>query len=385
MTNTKLNVVFLDCTQNYGYQYSASNTKVELMAKGLIEQGAEVCIHNGATGKKGLKTRESNTDSCIGTVITYPYHFPQFGWLLNRSMLKRDLRDLYKDGYRNVVILSNVSLDIYNYYKRLAKKIGYYVVAISHEWVPTVKRRFWYQNLLAKRYASTFGHGIDAIQPISEYIIERIKQFGIPWLKTPILAEYPNLVTKDNRIREITYCVFAFYTRVIFFILNAYKKYVSSSENPIGLTLVLSGPSDAIDTIRERIRELGLESFVTIKSKLPYTELFELYKSSCGLLIPLDPSHEQDYARFSQKIAEYASSGTPIITNSVGEIPYYFSSGEDIITCEYSVDGFSNTFHWLESHIDEADDIGQNGYKTGCREFNYRTFAPKLTQFLLNI
>lgn len=40
---------------------------------------------------------------------------------------------------------------------------------------------------------------------------------------------------------------------------------------------------------------------VIFKHQIPYEELMDIYKSSLGLLIPLDPDSVQDKARFSQK------------------------------------------------------------------------------------
>ena len=45
-----MNIIFLDCTQNYGFQFSAANTKTELLAKGLAFAGNNCIIHNGLTG-----------------------------------------------------------------------------------------------------------------------------------------------------------------------------------------------------------------------------------------------------------------------------------------------------------------------------------------------
>ena len=67
----KNNVIFLGCTNDYGNSFSACNTKVEFMAKGLNEQGDICCIHNGLAGKPGLKQNEYKDFAGIGTVINY--------------------------------------------------------------------------------------------------------------------------------------------------------------------------------------------------------------------------------------------------------------------------------------------------------------------------
>lgn len=46
----KLNVVFLDTTNQYGYNYSAANSKTEFIARGLVECGDICNIVNGVYG-----------------------------------------------------------------------------------------------------------------------------------------------------------------------------------------------------------------------------------------------------------------------------------------------------------------------------------------------
>ena len=45
-----MNIVFLETTQNYSYKFSASNTKVELLAKGLQKEGHACFILNSIRG-----------------------------------------------------------------------------------------------------------------------------------------------------------------------------------------------------------------------------------------------------------------------------------------------------------------------------------------------
>ena len=125
-----------------------------------------------------------------------------------------------------------------------------------------------------------------------------------------------------------------------------------------------------------------MEHEILIKRKLPYKELLRLYSDAIALIIPLDPDSEQDKARFSQKIAEYTSSKTPIITNWVGEIPYYFHQGKDVVIAQdYSEKGFSDVFLWCLSHKQELLEIGYHGYQIGKENFNYKKMGIELFNF----
>ncbi|MGJ5642345.1 hypothetical protein, partial [Formosa sp. S-31] len=54
--NVKNNVVFLDSTQGFPVRFSACNTKVEYIAKGLIEQGDRAVVINECKGEKGYNS-----------------------------------------------------------------------------------------------------------------------------------------------------------------------------------------------------------------------------------------------------------------------------------------------------------------------------------------
>lgn len=378
-----MNIVFLDCTQNYGYQFSASNTKMELLAKGLTLECNSCAIVNGIAGYRGIRKAEVKHVEGVGEVITYPHRrIPVIGSMANVPSLICDLKRRKRGNDKNVVILSNVYLHLYFIYVLTGRRLGYKVVAISHEWVPTVKRRFWIQNVLGAIYAKTFAWGTHAILPISHYIRKRVEHFGKPILMTPVLAEYPAKIPLMEKSDSFVYCVYAFYYRVITMIIDSYKVYVSQVANPYGLTLVLSGPEMQIEKVRNYICDRSLQSHVSIKTKLPYAELLRTYQSAKALLIPLNSDHEQDHARFSQKIAEYLSSGTPVISNNVGEIPYYFQDKENIVLTDYSVDGFARAFRWVQDNEAEAVEIGKRGFAKGEKKFNHVLFGKKLNTFL---
>lgn len=382
-----MNIVFLDCTQQLGYQFSAANTKVEMLASGLSCQGDTVSVINGLDGRAGLGSREVRHAENIKEIITYPR--PRGGALcspVNMPALFRDLKRLFVPGEKNILVLETQLIHIFHTYVAVGHRLGYKIAVISHEWLPTVRRRFWVQNLSASLFARTFGRKADAILPISEYIIERIKPFGKPFLKTPVLAGFTDA---DNLPREsgsyFLYCVYAFYFRAIKTAIDGYARYRSSVASPYRLVLVLSGSDEQIARVSDYAASLGLGSDVSVRSKVPYADLLELYRSAAGLLIPLDPAVEQDKARFSQKIAEYVSTGVPVISNNVGEVAHYFTDRENIVLGDYSAAGFAGSFAWIQNHPAEALAIGRRGYELGRREFDSIAFGRKLHDFLSEI
>lgn len=148
------------------------------------------------------------------------------------------------------------------------------------------------------------------------------------------------------------------------------------------MVLVLSGNQNDIQKIQEQIEINGLGEKVSIKQGLPYSDLLKLYSESLALLIPLDASNLQDIARFSQKIAEYTSTGRPIITNRVGEVPYYFDTNSAFIINELDVNELAFLFDKIMQNKSHATEIGQKGHAIFQKHFNNVKYVHRLLDFI---
>lgn len=376
-----MKVVFLGCTGEFGFGFGANITKIGYMAKGLCEAGAECVIHNGITGSPKV----SNDQEVIYNsfkVTTFKKRGSLFiSWIRNTSRLYKYLKKERVKGERNIAILE---LDLYHImllYFFILKVLGYKRVVISHEWGPTIISAKQLKNYSHRLFAQTFGWFSEGILPISEYIIKRIEHFNKPFYKLPILAdfkeEYEYTPKEEN---NFVYCASLYYTRIIKMVINAYAIYKEKG-GTIKLTMILNGPENYRRNIVKYIEEKELSERIVIKSKLPYKDLINEYLNAKALLIPLDPNYEQDEARFSQKIAEYLSSKSPIITNNVGEIKHYFNDDE-IIKCEFNDESFAKTFIWIEENGEKAKEIGLKGYEKGLKEFDYRNLGKGMYEFL---
>ena len=376
----KNNVIFLHSTQNYSYQFSAANTKIEFIARGLVENGDKCIIHNGLSGCSKIKSSEYKSVDKVGIVITYPLKLNKlFNWFVNVPSLYRDLKRYYRKTDKNWVILTSPTLHLYLLYVFIARILGFKIVSISHEWLPTM-RMSKIKLFLGIIYSNIFGYLSDGIFPISEYIIAKIQKFHKPYLKVPVLADFSNFVQREKK-DFFLYCVYAAYTRVIYMIIDSFAVFCQNNHSE-NLVLVLSGTEEEKENVHKYIASKNLCNRVYIKSHIPYSELLLLYQEALALIIPLDPQSEQDKARFSQKIAEYVSSGTPIITNNVGEISYYFKNEENAIICNYSVDGFEKAYKWVCDNKTKSMIVGKNGFEVGKTFFDYKKIDKKISECL---
>lgn len=384
-----MKVVFLGCTSNFGYGFSANVTKINYMARGLTEAGAECVIHNGIIGSKSISKDQSITANGFKVTTLRKHGHEIISWIFNLHKVYKYLKSMKCPNKKNIAIIEWDMYHIFIIYYLLCKITGYKLVTITHEWGPTIVEVNKLRKPSLWLYAKTFGYFADGILPISEYIIDKIRHFKKPYYKLPILAEFteteadtPDICDKDERT-SFVYCASVYYKRIIIMILNAFKIY-NRQNGILNLTLVLNGPEDKINEIQEVINNMQIQEYVTIKIKLPYDELLNEYATAAALIIPLDPECEQDEARFSQKIAEYLSSRSPIVTNNVGEIRYYFNDDE-VIKCKYDEVSFAETFSWIENNMEICNTIGINGYKKGKKEFNYKTKGEEMNQFFTSL
>ncbi len=383
----KNNVIFLGCTQDFGYQFSAANTKTELIIRGLQACGDRSTIINGLVGSKCVRNKSIITSSYNFDIITYPLKINQFiSWIFNITLLFNDLKRIKNKAYNNVIFLELPDYHIYLIYILLSRLLKFKLVVISHEWATTLNSSHWIRKPSEMLFSLTFGYMVDGILPISEYIIKHIRHFKKPFIKLPILADFQvELSSHTDESNYFLYCVNAYYTRVIYMIIDSYKMYLNELGNK-SFILILSGSFEQISIVNEYIKSSSIEKNIILKYNISYESLLKLYRNADALLIPLDPINKQDQARFPQKVAEYLSSRTPLISNLVGEIEYYFTSGENIIIAPvYTVEGFCLAFKWVDNNPQKANIIGLNGYNLGMKFFNYIENGKNVHDFLLKI
>lgn len=180
-------------------------------------------------------------------------------------------------------------------------------------------------------------------------------------------------VTKDS---YFLYCGSSFYTEVIIFIIEAFKKI----EHNMGakLFLVLNGEislelKNLIETDKENIK---------IFTRLDYNELICLYKNALALLIPLRNT-KQDEARFPQKICEYVASNKIIISTSFGEVKFYFQDMKNaLIANNYDTVLYAEKMEWVLSNSLKIKELEEYAYLSGRKYFDISSYYEPIKDFL---
>ena len=189
-----------------------------------------------------------------------------------------------------------------------------------------------------------------------------------------------------NKKRQLVYCASIVYYRVITVILAAFTT-LHNVHSDVVLKLVLyGGGKNMYKRLDDDICRLGLKGNVEVLHHVETADLKRLYRESLLLLIPLDPSKKQDKARFSQKIAEYLSSATPLLTVKAGEIPYYFTDGVNaFVADDMSAESMFERMNYVLENIKESEDVGKRGFALGKDKFDCRTVGKDLHGFLSRV
>lgn len=374
------NFIFLNVTSNYPKQFTAGNTKMEYMALGIKKLGSRVCAINTICSY----TKENKDETGISEkgieYITFNSH-KRFKCLYNIIKTYKLLKGKKTDGHNAVIMATShtykMLIDIY-----VAKLAGYKTLFLFHEWRSALKMHSIFHKIDAWLKDHFVIRFFDAYLPISHFLLEKCNEVSKKKKKliVPILADYANEPAQHIIKPQFSYCCGVWYMMRNTLLLDAMDLLVKVHQDA-QMVLVLSGNEKDIELFKESIKDRPSANNIIIKTKVPFDELNAIYSSSSGLIIPLDPGSIADIARFSQKVAEYVATGRPIITNAVGEIPYYFDDRKSAYIVDYTAEGFSNAMLEMIEDKKKAAAVGRLGFQVGLENFDYRINALKLIEF----
>jgi len=139
------------------------------------------------------------------------------------------------------------------------------------------------------------------------------------------------------------------------------------------------------DWLHAEVRQAGLSARVDLVGYLSRPELLDLYARAHALLIPLFDD-QTSRARFPTKIGEYLAAARPVVTNSVGEIPRYFTDGVDAIVCPPNDPvAYGRAIADLLSDPARAALIGRRGRRVAETRFHYAPYGKTLARVFADI
>ena len=285
-----------------------------------------------------------------------------------------------------VSVMSGMFFPLF-YYWLFARMKGYKLYYPHHEEPEvTLNRNNLYHRIILFLFNLLAWKMLDGAFPISNYLAEKIKKKAprLPLLKIPAIVDFDifnNIKkTSDSILQKyFMYCGSIVYYEVIEFVIEAFELV---PDNEFELHLVISGSSAKKEKLHQRIEKSNKKQKIKVFENLDYDVLVKKYINASALLIPLRDTI-QDKARLPHKIGEYTASGNVVISNDIGDISFYFQHTENaLIADHYDVHEYAGMMEFVIHYPHEAREIGQAGYETGLKVFNYKTYGELIKNFM---
>ena len=111
-----------------------------------------------------------------------------------------------------------------------------------------------------------------------------------------------------------------------------------------GITLEIYGEGDALDAVRARAAELGIDSIVTIANEyLPQRDVLSRVRGASVGVVPNLPIRINEYA-LSSKLLEYVALGIPAVCADLPTLRAHFSPDEALFFTAGDVESLSSAF-----------------------------------------
>lgn len=394
-------IILLD---SFGYPNGmASTRRVQLIARALAQNDFQVKILCVRALEKKPFVINKNTQ---GVFEGIPFEYSPGTTIRSDRFLARrffDIKGVIVALARLIAYRLNNQVDCIYYYGNImenslnrwifysiAKILGVPIVTDISEppWVLN-QHANWFSRLLSPLV------GVNGVVLISKFLKDWVigesskVQRTIPVLHLPVLVDTNDYKTMERKMDKLKKAVLFSGSdqKIIKFIIQTMEQVWKIYPD---CELILTGyePGSFIDPWSEDVIQHGFaKGKVNSAGYLPRSELLNLYQSVSALLIPLF-GDIRSQARFPTKIAEYLSSGTPIVTCRVGEVEQYLKDGVTAFVCDPdSLDKYADKI--IES-IDplnwkKASEVGRNGRDMADANFDICLYKKPIATFFSSV
>lgn len=384
---------------------SAAASRIRTLAKGLIEQN--VTVHVITTARLPFRIEDQqSTGQMFWEGIQYESgnQYEQAGQdlslcerLLNyiKAIIKSWIRvlKLVRHGkFQNILIYGRSAVSYFPIVL-IARLYGIALFFDMVEWFPPEKFKggrinpCFYDDWLGRHLPLL---GCQSVIAISTYISSQYTRFNIPCLIVPSIFDdsfyssvaFSKIETGSEKFITL-YAGTCKYGDGFDQLLDAVK--IAFSQGcPIYLyVLGTEGLSGNARQKRKTCEEDDiLSSCVCFLGKVSDQKYFEILVSANCLVLPR-PDLQVTKAAFPTRLPEFLSTGRPVLTTSVPDIPKYLEAGIHAeIVSEDSSQALAKGLLKLWRNPERARKIGLAGQQRSREVFNYRQYTENLYQLL---
>ena len=385
---------------------SASASRLRTFSKGLLENGVSVrLITTSRILYRDVDYKEDSGLAWHGIhyECTNGYHVPGKKYsLLSRTFklaraIYRSWARLYRliaQGECTAVYIYGRSILSYGPAALIARCTGVPVLYDICEWFPADKFRWGWLNptfiddYCGRQLPRFLGNGVVAI---TSHIKEKYDEMLVPCILIPSLCDsnhqQPQGVARRRRsVDEIFTMVYAGTCKPgdgFENLLSAVKKVVADghlvrlhvvgTDGLSGLAASHRSTSEEDPLLRDCVRFLGRVS----------DEQYPIVLQDADCLVLPRPDNKIVRAAFPTRLPEFLSSGRPVLTTNVPDVPRYLIAGVHAEIVDGTDDSaLAQGIVRLMGNPDRAEKIGLAG-KQRCREvFDYRPYMAELAALI---
>lgn len=145
------------------------------------------------------------------------------------------------------------------------------------------------------------------------------------------------------------------------------------------IKLTMIGPDQGeLNNMQKLINELSLENNIDIIGPIPNHELYKYYQSHAAFLTTTS------YESFGVAMVEAANCGIPMVATKVGEIPYMWENGKEILMANIdNQQEFNQQVTNLLTNHEIANQLSLNAHEK-VKEFTWSSVKIKWNQLINN-
>lgn len=404
--------IFLVSNHNFP-EGMASTACITLMAKGLINNGADLSL---ISFSQGFNLRDTKHDINQGVYDDIPYEFYNrnatngesisFNTFKNVSEFSRKLIERKKNGHNDLVIVYGVN---YFHYLPLFKAISKHSLnfvawevekRLSSKPQLNVKSYISYLGwLLGERFIKKNAKGIIVISShLKKYFsqfIEDDRVFLAPimvdaniGIRVPLIEEINTVKLKFDKLKSkykvIVYSGTFGDKQGFNYILNAFARYEKENENIILVTTGKAMKHQPIEKILELTKSLGIHHKFVYLGLVSREELKYINQHADLLLVCRENTEFANYG-FPWKLGEYVMTKRPVIATRVGDVTQYFDDTElNLAESESSDSIYSQMFNVFDN-FELSLDKSKSAYDKAIRVFNHNTITAQCLSYIKNL
>lgn len=357
---------------NISLKCGGPSRSVPMLVKGLAEVGVDVTL-------MAYRTDDMNTHALEGTSAKLK--------ILEKGISAKEIEAFILAEKFDLIQMQSMWAKSYHQVAKIARKYSIpYIITPRGMLEPwSLSQKKWKKKLALMLYQMKDLQKSACIFTTAEMEAQHVRELGV---KVPMSVipngieteEYPCRKNRSEVKKQVLFLSRVHVKKGIELLLEAWKRIHETYPDWL-LKIVGNGEEAYIKSLKAKVKELGLDSYVQISEPVFGKEKVHLYQSSSIFCLP---SYSEN---FGMVIAEAMSCGVPVITTT--NCPWEILNETNTGWCiDLSVENLEKTLREAMS-MDSAElfEKGQQSSKLVFENFNYRNVAARtkeLYEWILN-